>query len=294
MSNDFDFRDEFFSDEEEEVDPFGEEFGDFDFGADADLPEFGELEDDEGGGGGRRTIFGMRPPLFFALLLGAIFLIVVVVVLLLSIANRGPNAVQLTSTAVVATNDFITQTVIPQTETQNAINFATGTQAALDNIATSTQEAIAFAATSTAEAAVTDTPIPSPTPEVTATNLTILVTPTPADGAADGSGGGTTDDELSLTATALADILGGGTGGIDTPTPDNATGATAIAGGATTAPGGFVTPTPSSGLPNTGFFDEIAGGGGVNGLLLAGLAALGLGAVILVARALRTNNGRKP
>ena len=45
-------------------------------------------------------------------------------------------------------------------------------------------------------------------------------------------------------------------------------------------------------MPQTGFFDDIGEDGGAAGLAVAGLVAIGLGAVIVVVRGLRAENRR--
>ncbi len=252
MSDDIfgDKRDEFFSDENEFGEPF-EEFEGFegvDLGdEEADLPEFGE----EPAAAETPTLFGLNRN--FVLIGGGIALVVCIalIALVAVLLTAGPSDIDRTVTAVLATN----------TEVARLLNL------------TETQNAVAMAMTSTAEA-WTDTPTPTNTPTptftpteppVTPTQQVLFVTPTPQEGV------GISADAVAQTATALAQILAGGT-----PTREVAT---QVALGAT--------PTPISALPTTGLFDEIGSGGGVNSLATAGLAALGLAAIIVVARRLR-------
>jgi hypothetical protein len=248
-----DDRDDFFQDEDSSFEDF-EDFESLDLGElDEDAPTFGEEEGVEEEGAARGTIFGLNRTF---VLIGGIFGILIcvgAVILLLVLANQGPTDIDLTVTSVYATNTFVAY-ALDLTETQNA-SFG--------------------AETATAEA-WTDTPSPTPTftptptatePLATATSQIIFVTPT-----SDGQGGGVSADAVAQTATALAQILAGGT-----PTPEVLI---------TEPGGGFVTPTPQSALPTTGLFDEI-GTGGVNSLATAGLAVLGLAAVMFVARRLR-------
>ncbi len=258
------FRDDSFDSEEpfgeEDFWPEEEEAGESDLRSELGdeesyVPEFGEeLEEEEGR---RRTILGMNRTF---VLIGAVIALIVCLgigVLLIYIqATAGPTDIELTVTAVYATNTFVAY-ALELTETQNAVN------------ANLTATADAWTDTPTPTPTFTATPSPSPMVEL-ATQVPIFMTPTP-----DLSAGGLGASAIEQTATALAAILRGGT-----PTPE-----VGVPGG------GFVTVTPgvvATALPSTGLFDEaFAGGQGLNGLLTAALAVVGLGAVIVVVRRLR-------
>ncbi len=260
----FDNRDDLFG---EDGDEFGfddvneSDLGDFD----VDSPEFGEEEafgEGEAAGGERRGLFGLnRRFVLIAGIFGVIICVAVIALAAILLSNRGPSDIDLTVTAVYATNTFVAY-ALDLTETQNAV-YAQNT-------------ATADAWTDTPTPTPTFTATPSPTEVLaTPTQQIIFVTPTP-----DGQGGGINADAVAMTATALAQILAGGT-----PTPE------VVAGGGTPIVdgqgGGFVTPTPQTSLPTTGLFDDIGSGGGVNTLATAGLAALGLAGIIFLARRLR-------
>ncbi len=258
-----DNRDEFFTDDEEfggeEFEEF-EGFEEFDLGEAVDVPDFGaEAPVEEGAA--EPTIFGLNRT--FAII-GAVVALVVCLgiagLVVVIFANRGPSPVEQTVAAVYATNTQVA-VYLAATETQNAEN--------LNLTATATLW------TPTPTPSETPTPTPSPTEELaTPTPFFQIVTPTPGEGV----GGGLTGEVVAQTATALAGILAGG---LASPTPEEAIGL----GG---TPALIVTPTPVSALPTTGLFDEIGQGGGVNTLATAGLAILGLAAIIIVARRLRT------
>ncbi len=98
------------------------------------------------------------------------------------------------------------------------------------------------------------------------------------------------DAELSWELrSALKRCLPVGTvrieGGFKQPTARAAAGGDAVALGATPTP--IIVGQPAPTMPDTGIFDDIGQGGGVNSLATAGLAVLGLAAVIVVARRLR-------
>lgn len=257
------FGDDFGADEEgfewdgEGGEPFDDDLGEFDLDLgdeDADAPDFGKgpaVEGDE-----RPTIFGLNRTFVLIAAIIALVLCVGVVAVLVVVSNRGPSDIQLTVTSVYATNTYVAY-ALDLTETQNAVN--AGLTATAD------------AWTDTPTPTPTHTPSPTPMPTTEApTQVQIFVTPT-------GEAVGLDASAIELTATALAEILRGGT-----PTPEEGV---PVANGN----GGFVTPTPiSTALPSTGLFDEGFGnGGGVNGLLTAGLAALGLAAIIVISRRLR-------
>lgn len=248
-------------------DEAGEDFGDFDdeFRAelgdeDEDMPMFGdELEEESEAGG---TIFGLNRRF---VMIGAVIAVVLCLgifgLLFVIQQNAGPSDVELTVTSVYATNTFVAY-ALELTETQNAVN------------SDLTATADSWTATPSPTATSTETPTPSPTTQLS-TQVPIFMTPT------GGAGGGLNASQIELTATQLAAILSGG--GLPTPTPEQ------IGDGT----GGFVTATPApvaTALPDTGLFDDgFAGGSGVNGLITAGLAALGLAGIILVSRRLRSS-----
>jgi hypothetical protein len=249
-----DDRDDFFQDDESSFEDF-EDFDSLDIGElDEDAPTFGEEEGvEEGAAAG--TIFGLNRTF---VLIGGIFAILIcvgAVILLLVLANQGPTDIDRTVTSVYATNTFVAY-ALDLTETQNAAYGA--------------ETATAEAWTDTPSPTPSQTPTPTATePLETPTSQIVFVTPT------SGQGGGVSADAVAQTATALAQILAGGT-----PTPEVLVTSEGGAGG------GFVTPTPQGELPTTGLFDEI-GTGGVNSLATAGLAVLGLAAVMFIARRLR-------
>lgn len=262
-----DSRDDFFGDDDDfGGDDFGEfgGFDDFDLGdEEVDAPDFGEDFAAEEQGPAGATIFGLNRN--FVLIGGAVAAVVCVAIVLIAVLTltSGPSDVDLTITAVYATNTAVAQLLV-QTETQNAV-FLNAT-------------ATADAYTDTPTPAPTDTPTLAPT-DVPATSTPLFVTPTMDPGQ---GGGGLEPNAVALTATALAGILAGATeaapaGEFPTPTID-------IGGGAV-VPGG-ATPVATR-LPTTGLFDDIGTGNGVNGILTAGLALVGLAAVIVVARRLR-------
>lgn len=323
MSDDFD-RGDFF-DDDDFGDSFGDDFGgdfgddfgddfadDFasdDFGTDefseldaGDMPEdfdFGDEAPPE-----RRTLFGLSMP--FVIIIGIIAIILCggIAILLLSItSNAGPSEVELTVTSVLATNTAVAE-ALNMTETRNAItNTPTATHTPSDtpeptltpsNTPTPfepSQTPLFFTPTEGGEGVSQDAVAQT----ATAIAQALFATPTAEDdgGTGDGTGDGADDG------------TGDGTG--DGGTGDGASDATQAAMGATPTveegvPGGdltpgadggdggvlFVTLTPGGALPDTGLFDDIGDGGGVSGLLTAGLAALGLVAVIVVARRMRT------
>ncbi len=251
--------DEWGGDVDEGFDDLGDDFQ-TDLGDEGeDLPAFGdEVEEEEAQ---RATIFGLNRRFVTIGALIALLLCVGIIGLIFVIQqNAGPSDIDLTVTAVYATNTFVAY-ALELTETQNAVS--------RDLTAT----AQSWTATPSPTPTPTETPSPSPTVEL-ATQVPIFMTPT------GGPGSGLNASQIELTATALAAILSGS--GLPTPTPE------AFENG----DGGFVTVTPggpvATALPDTGLFDAgFAGGEGVNGLLTAGLAALGLAAVIVVSRRLR-------
>lgn len=245
---------------DESFDELGDDFQ-TDLGdEDEDLPAFGDEVQEEDARSA--TLFGLnRRFVTIGALIALILCVGIIGILFVIQQNRGPSDIDLTVTAVYATNTFVAY-ALELTETQNAVS----------RDLTATAES--WTATPSATPTPTETPSPSPTVEL-ATQVPIFMTPT------GGVGSGLNASQIELTATALAAILSGG--GLPTPTPE------AFEDGN----GGFVTVTPAgpvaTALPDTGLFDgDFAGGGGVNGLLTAGLAALGLVAVIVVSRRLRT------
>lgn len=260
----FKFEDEFAEPgEEEEFDLGEEEFGE----------EFLEEEEEAGapGGGPNRTF------IIIAGVMIVLFIIGLIAVVLLATSPKGPSPIQLSATYVVAFNS--TQSaLLAQTQTQSAIELAM------------TQTAAAASPTPSPTATFTptpsETPTLSPTPaelnptdaaatqfflDQTATAIALAQGPTAIVGAP------TIEPALAvqMTATALAQLL-------STPIPSNLT--------PTREVGGAVSGGPTA-LPGTGLFDDLAQGGTQTfGALF--LIALGLVALIVVSRRLRTANGR--
>lgn len=252
-----DDRDDFFAEDgdfgEGAFDDFEdiEDLGDFDLGDEAELPDFDEEIDF---GEERSTIFGLNRN--FVLIGGVIAIILCVgiaAVTFVILGNQGPSDIDLTVTSVYATNTYVAF-ALDETATQNAL------------YADMTSTAAAWTKTPTPTATFTASPEPTEA-QPTQTQAMVFVTPTP-----DGQGGGISADAVAQTATALAQILAGGT-----PTPEVIDTGT-----------GFVTATPVTSLPSTGLFDDIGAGGGMNSLATAGLAVVGLAALIFVSRRLRS------
>jgi hypothetical protein len=247
-----------FEDEGEGEFTFGDE-ADFDLGDDA--PELGEVEEREGG--------ISRPFIIIAALMILLFVGGLIAVLVIG-TGQGPTEIELTASAIAILN----ATTIAQLN------------------ATETQSVIAQAQTQTAEA-FTDTPSPSPSPtrpptitptppldqtQIAATGIVLTAqeltrvaglptnTPTPPT---------LNPEAVQLTATALALLLGQGGG----PTQEVFT--------PVGTPG---TPRPTA-LPDTGLFDDLTAGS-TNSVSMLALLALVLVGVIVVSRRLRTTNSR--
>jgi hypothetical protein len=270
--DDFSFDDDFSSDN-----VIDDDSGGIDFNTDEDdMPDFDrDGRSDEEGGGGRRPFV-----ILAAVLIGLFLCALLGIGILLSgiipgLRIGGPSELELTATAIVATNEAV--------ETQVAIR---STDQA---IAGATQTAIALLPTNTPLPTETPTPTipPSQTPVPTvdttqaaafaiqtqvvidATQTAIALAATPTQAPLDANA-------IAITATYLAGFL----------QPTVATTQIAIAptqeisGGGGTPSG----PLPTA-LPNTGFFEDATGSGGM-GLIL--LMAGALIAVIVVSRRLRT------
>jgi len=217
-----------------------------------------------------------RTFIYIAVLMVILFLVGLVAVLFLATRPTGPTPGQLTTTAIVGTNQAV-EIFLQQTGT-----------AAVQIAQVQTLTAQAPTATPTREPTITPTPItPTPLPptldetqaaanvlltqaadQATQTAAAFLVTPTVV--APD-------TDAVAATGTALAILLGQGGG------------ATEVAGGVIATPtieGGGVVVNPTQ-LPNTGFFDDVGAGSNVG---LIALMALGLFGVIGVSRVVRASN----
>jgi hypothetical protein len=269
--DDFSFDDDFSSDNVIDDD----DGGGIDFNTDEDdMPDFDrDGRGDEENGGGR------RPFIILAAVLIALFLCALVSVGLIATGViripgiGGPTELELTATAIVATNQAV--------ETQVAIR---STDQA---IAGATQTAIALIPTETPTPTPTETPTipPSQTPVPTvdetqgaafaiqtqvvidATQTAIALAATPTQAPLDANA-------IAITATYLAGFL----------QPTVATTQIAIAPTQEVSGGTPTGPLPTA-LPNTGFFDDATGSGGLGLLLLMAGALVG---VIFVSRRLRT------
>jgi hypothetical protein len=268
--DDFNFDDDFSSDN-----TLDDDSGGMNFNTDEDdMPEF-DGGSEEGGGGGRRPFVILAAVLIGLFLCALLGIGILASGLIPGLRIGGPSDLDLTATAIVATNQFV--------ETEVAIR---STDQA---IAGATQTAIALLPTATFTPLPTETPTipPSITPlptvdetqaaafavqtqavlDATETAIALAIPPTqpPLDANA-----------ISITATFLAGIIQqptvvAGTQVALAPTQE-------VIGG--TPPG----PRPTA-LPNTGFFEDVTGTGGM-GLIL--LMAGALVAVIIVSRRLRT------
>lgn len=253
MSNrndEFDFGDDDFQDL-----PEGDDFfNDFD----SDLPD---LEDEPAGanGGTNRTF------IIVAAAMIALFVIGLIAIIFLTTRETPVPPAGLTATAVVQANMTI-EFFANQTATQNAINIGL------------TQTADAFTDTPT-PTVPTDTPTPTPSPTLDQT----------VQAATQQAGVALTGTALALTQTAGAPT--------EPPAPTAVAGLdlTAVAGTATALAGAFLTQptdppqvlvTPTE-LPDTGLFDDVAGGGGRGGIGIVALMAFGLLGVIVVSRRIR-------
>jgi hypothetical protein len=280
--DDFNFDDDFKFDDDK---PNGDEFKFDDEPADIGLDDdkdagFGfegedmpSLDEEQSPQRSNRTFIilaGLMILLFLAGLAAVLFL-----------ATRPPEITsnQLTTTAIVATNNAI-EVLMVQTLTAQPIIAVTQTAEA---------QGTAVALTQTANVPPTNTPVPTVTPtpleptidptlaaanalltqvafEATQTAIQAQITPTQAPLNA---------DTVGMTATALAILLGAGGGG-----------PTEVAGLASPTPEGGIGPLPvPTALPQTGFFDELGTGGNGGVLLLMALGLIGLIGVSRVARA---------
>lgn len=316
--NDFDFDDDFFKDDNDEFD-FGpdEEFpSGLDNNIDEDMPVIEEEPEERGT---NRTF------VVLALLLILLFIVGLGAVVLLATRDTGPTDAEMTATQVVMLNQTV-EAQLALTQTQ-AAEFEFMTQTALAASPTPsptltftprptvtpspTTDITAQAATALFEAQMTQTAlaeippvieetetIEAPTAEVvvivptvddsaalnqTATALALLALPTatPTVRATEPI------EAINMTATAIAGafqtataLAGGGAGGGDFPTPTQE-----VIGGPTAA---FPTAAFPTALPDTGLFDDIAGGGR-DGIGLLALGIVGLVGVIFISRRLRSS-----
>ncbi|MCU0481170.1 MAG: hypothetical protein MUE54_08155 [Anaerolineae bacterium] len=291
---------------EEETTQFEDfdEFGDFDDIED-DFTVEDEAEAQESGGPSRTFII-------LAALLVLLFLAGLVVVVILATRPRGPSAIDLTRTqialengqtlvafnatntakAVDVTQTFEaagTQSVLTATANANATSEA-GTLQAMGATETAqflTNEALSLAETQTAEFLLTQNAL-TPTFDFNAQQADILAATQTAQA-----------NNINATLTAIA--------GTNLPQTNNTIGdvaltATAIANAlrnqptaeAITPTGGAIvsrTPVPDPDMPDSGLFDDFAGG---NNMALIALMAFGLIGIIFSARVLRESNNRKP
>lgn len=248
----------------------------------ADIPDIEGEETREGEGGPNRTFILLAAAMII------LFLIGLGAVLILATRETPPTPNQLTATAIVATNQAIeTQVVVSQT-------------AAFQIALAQTQTAQVPSPTNTLPPPPTDTPtlppVDTPTPDDTVIAANAILTQQALSLTETQTAIGLTQtalavtpptqeirqDDVALTATALFLLLQPGTetpgigGGFASPTPE---GGTLVAGGPT--------PVRPTALPQTGFFEDVAAGGGSNVGMIA-LMALGLLGVIVVSRRLRT------
>jgi hypothetical protein len=287
-----DFRSEFDDDDDFNVDDnddfnFPEDEGDFvadnqqdfDFGGDEEeftfdeggldlddeVPELEEVDGEREGGTSRTFII-------IAALMILLFVGGLAAVVLLG-TNQGPSPFELTSAAIETANAEV-QVALNASATQSFVNGQTQTAEAL------------FTPTPTPTEAPTRAPTITPTPTLDATQQAALaltsqvLTQTSValtDAAATPTGQSVED--VQLTATALALLLGQGGG--PTPTAEVLTPGT---------PGTPSAPRPTA-LPDTGLFDDLAASGSGSTGMLA-LMAFGLIAVIIVSRRLRATNNR--
>jgi hypothetical protein len=304
MSDDFDdlFGDDFDDFEDEEIgDDGGEEDVEFgfeddefeDLGDDLDFDDTSdfEFEEDASDGGPNRTFVYLAGAMIVLFIIGLI-----AVVFLATQPNEGDQRRESTQLAFNATRDAIVLTN-QAVETDLALTQTAGpileTQQALDAQATQTAEVLGLTATADAFLAETATAEAELLQTVSALTMTAqgdqlgdlqtqqaqALTETAQAGASEGPP--PTSDIISgnavaLTATAIAQQL--------RSTPTQEANAVVGTGGAATPPP-FV---PNNQLPDTGLFDDIAGG---NGLGVIALLSLGLISLIFGARRLRAMNG---
>jgi hypothetical protein len=284
--DDFKFDDEFNFDDDAKQ-------GDSEFKFDDEPADIG-LDDDDGKGfgfededmpvidedaqGERRGT--NRTFVILAALMILLFILGLAAVVFLALRPQPLTDIQLTSTAIAIQN----ATTVAQLN-------ATQTAAPL----TQTADAEIFQLTASAPTATpppTETPVPtetptleaSPTLDLTESAAFALLTQTAV--AAQQTASVPTVEPIdtgavALTATALAELLA--------PPTDDGQGGGGDAATPTQEGGSGVLPTPGvlpTALPDTGLFDDLAGGGGGIGLLA--LLAVGLVGVIIVSRRLRT------
>lgn len=188
--------------------------------------------------------------------LAGLFVIALCAVLLIILTRPTTDPITLTNTAIMqllATTQAVDTQQAIERLTQEA--FATETQAALN--ALGTEQALALtsqALTATAEASA-----------AAASQTAVAIAQLTADAAVI-----TDTPPVEVTPVTVTPI---GSPVTDTPTPEGLPGA--------------VTPAPPSGLPDTGIADDLGVG---STLFIAGAAAMGLLAVMFVARRLRTSN----
>ncbi len=295
--NDFDFDDDDLFRDDDAFDGDDELPGAIGDDFDSDMPV---IEPDGQQRGGNRTF------IILAALMIILFLVGLAVVLFLALREQPPSPAQLTASAVVQTNVAIAE-FANQTATQSVI-FAnqTATQDALNLAATQTRLAITNTPTPTA----TNTPEPTIDPTSAAATQFFL-----------GTQQAQTAQALAAeqTATALAQPTATPVEVVvvqtvePSPTREGVIGpdlssinqtATAIAAGFQTATAAALPPTEqpptaeagftpiprATALPETGLFDDIAGGGGRDGLGLLALAVVGLLGVIVISRRLRSGS----
>jgi len=291
-----------FEEETTQFDDF-DEFGDFDEIED-DFAVEDEAEAQESGGPSRTFII-------LAALLVLLFLAGLVVVVILATRPRGPSAIDLTRTQIALENG---QTLVAfnATNTAKAIDVtqtfeAVGTQSVLTATANAnatleagtlqamsveetaqaqTREALSIVETQTAEFLLTQNAL-TPTFDLNAQQASILAETQTAQAnninatltAIAGTSLPQTNNtigDVALTATAIANALR------NQPTQENIT----PTGGAIVSR----TPVPDPDMPDSGLFDDFAGGGSMATLALM---AFGLIGIIFGARVLRDSNNRK-
>lgn len=246
----------------------GDDLDDFDLGDgdDINLDDDEEEETSSGEGGPSRTF------IILAVIMIILFVLGLGVLLFALSRPTGPTPFDLTATSIVETN-VARQALIDQTLTAQA--------EALNLTATATLFTATPTPTHTFTPSPTFTETPSPTASPTESIGPIGVnTPTeePSPTQEDGVVGPTATigrSAVEQTATALAQIFS---------TPIEQVTATPAVGGATS--GGATT---GGALPDTGLFDDLAGGGMGTFVLIA----IGLVGVIVVARGLRVANRKR-
>jgi hypothetical protein len=294
--DDFNFDDDDFSFDDGGAKKSGSSGGsDFNFD---DEPQDIRLDDDDGGFGfegedmpdldeepAQEKQGGNRTFVWLAALLILLFLVGLGLVLFLALRDTGPTDLQRTATAIVMAN----MTVESQaTETAVANIAFGGTQTAIALVPTNTPTPEP-SFTPTLEPTFTPTPTLDETQAAAFSQLTQVAADATNTAVAiqtlEAERNQISPDDVGLTATALAILLGNGNGGgLD---------------GEGEVIGGDATPTPEGGLgsggplptalPNTGLFDDLAAGGnsGILLILVGGLAAL-----MVFARMARAANNR--